>query len=175
MEQKETVGKLLEHDFERSALELYDDQGRKMYREEESGDWHRFVYNEKGKVTFEKYSFRGDIYWKNIKYENNDRRVIEENSLGETVKTEYDERGNHTYTEIISPDEFVENPEEKSSWRRNEYNEKNQLVKREDSNGYITEFGYNPNGTRSWISWNGEREYFDSDGHRIDPDMYAFE
>ena len=78
------------------SLNVYDENGYKIYFEDCDGFWKKYEYDENGNIT---YYGSDDGDWEKREYDENGNLIYYENYGGHWVKREYDKNGNTTYYE----------------------------------------------------------------------------
>ena len=91
-----TVAQLLNHDFEKGSLYLYDSNGNQIYYENSYGYWSKHEYDTNNNEIY--YETSHGLWYKN-EYDTNGKLIYFENSTGYSCKSEYDSNNNQIYYE----------------------------------------------------------------------------
>ena len=91
-----TIAQLLNHDFSKGALYLYDSNDNQIYFENSDGEWNKREYDSNGNEIYFEASNR---YWEKREYDSNGNEIYFEDSYGFWYKREYDSNGNRIYCE----------------------------------------------------------------------------
>ena len=118
-----TIAQLLNHDFSKGALYLYDSNDNQIYFENSDGEWNKREYDSNGNEIYFEASNR---YWEKREYDSNGNEIYFEDSYGFWYKREYDSNGNIIYYENST-----------GYWYKQEYNSNGNRIYCENSTGGI--------------------------------------
>jgi len=115
-----TKGQILNHDFTKGDLRLYDTNGNETYLENSTGYWYKREYDSNHNEIYYEDSLGS---WHKREYDANGNEIYSESSSGYWEKQEYDTNGKVIYYE-----------DSHGYWQKWEYDSNGKLTYFEDSN-----------------------------------------
>ncbi len=170
---RKTANWLYYRDFDEDGRTIYVEEngelvfkwyeGRLIYSyEKDTGEWTKYTYDEKGKLTERLYSDGDRITYKN-EYDKQGNLIRVEGSNGTWKNYEYDEKGNLTYSE-----------DHAGNWEKHEYDEAGNEIYKVNDKGEWVDYEYDEKGNMTVEKksrWREEYQY-DEAGRKINVKTY---